>query len=60
VLNVIIGAGIAALDIIKEASALIPIPWVQTVVGGVVILLNIAVRSWLYLSLSIIHEIRII
>ncbi|KAF8966660.1 tetratricopeptide repeat-containing protein [Flammula alnicola] len=45
VLTATIGASITVLDIVKEASAVIPVPWVKTVIGGVVSLLNAVTQT---------------
>lgn len=44
-LGVAIGASITVLQVVKEASALVPVPGVQPLIGGVVTLLKaVAVR----------------
>ncbi|KAF8968449.1 hypothetical protein BDZ97DRAFT_2072848 [Flammula alnicola] len=45
VLTATIGASITVLAVVKEASAVIPVPWVATVVGGVVSLLNAVTQT---------------
>ncbi|KAF8191183.1 tetratricopeptide repeat-containing protein [Pholiota molesta] len=45
VLNTTIGAGITILGVVKVASAMIPVPWMQTVIGGVVNLLNAVTQT---------------
>ncbi|KAF8966679.1 tetratricopeptide repeat-containing protein [Flammula alnicola] len=45
VLTATIGASITVLGVVKEASAVIPVPWVQTVIGKVVSLLNAVMQT---------------
>ncbi|KAF8961753.1 tetratricopeptide repeat-containing protein [Flammula alnicola] len=45
VLTTTIGASITILDVVKEASAVIPVPWVKIVIGGVVSLLNAVTQT---------------
>ncbi|KAF8966689.1 tetratricopeptide repeat-containing protein, partial [Flammula alnicola] len=45
VLTATIGASITFLDVVKEASAVIPVPWVKPVIGGVVSLLNAVTQT---------------
>ena len=40
VLGATIGASITVLDVVKEASTLIPLPWIKPVIGGIVTLLK--------------------
>lgn len=46
VLTAIIGPSITVLSLVKDAGSVIPVPWIQGVIGGVINLLNaVKVRS---------------
>lgn len=50
-LGVAIGASITVLQVVKEASALVPVPGIQPLIGGVVTLLKaVAVRFFEWFS----------